>query len=105
MGQAITVSGICRCSTSVPGLRVACPRDPRRLRAQLRAALAMPTPTALRYPKGTASQDIPATNQVNGLDILHRDRRGAHDVLMVAVGAMAQPCLEAAERLTMAVSA
>jgi 1-deoxy-D-xylulose-5-phosphate synthase len=84
--------------TCVPGLHVGCPRDPNRLREQLRDALAMTQPTAIRYPKGHVSHDITAVEQINGLDILHRSH-GRHDVLLTAIGAMAQPCVEAERQL------
>jgi 1-deoxy-D-xylulose-5-phosphate synthase len=82
----------------VPGLRIAAPRDPARLRAQLREALDVAdAPTVVRFPKGPLSEDIPAIGRVGGTDVLRR--AGARDVLVVAVGAMAATCLEVADRL------
>ena len=44
----------------VPGMRVAAPRDGTRLRELLREAVAVADgPTALRYPKGALTIDIP----------------------------------------------
>ncbi|MFF8424254.1 1-deoxy-D-xylulose-5-phosphate synthase [Streptomyces sp. NPDC016566] len=82
----------------VPGLRLAAPRDAATLRRALREAVAVPDgPTALRFPKGTTGEDIPAVRAVGGVDVL---RRGEHaDLLLVSVGAMAGTCLEAAELL------
>ncbi len=91
----------------VPGLRVACPRDASTLRDELNEALAVAdAPTVLRYPKGPVGPDIPALATVGGMDILRQpsaagavvDERGA-DVLLVAVGAMAEVCLAVADRL------
>ena len=50
----------------------------------------------LRYPKGAVGADIPALATVDGVDVLRQaeDR----DVLLVSVGAMAEICLEVAER-------
>ncbi len=80
----------------VPGLRIAAPRDPSTLRAELREALAVADgPTCLRWPKATPGPDIPAVDKVGGGDVLRRDD-GA-DVLLVSVGAMAGCALEAAD--------
>jgi 1-deoxy-D-xylulose-5-phosphate synthase len=81
--------------TTVPGMRIACPRDARRLRHQLHSAIStVDGPTALRYPKGTPGPDIDAIDQIEGLDILHSNPQ--HDVLLMAIGAMAPACLHAA---------
>jgi 1-deoxy-D-xylulose-5-phosphate synthase len=86
----------------VPGIRIACPRDPARLRALLAEATDITTPTAVRFPKATAGPDIPAETQAGGVDVLFRSphRREHPDVLLVCVGAMAGACLEAAAELT-----
>ncbi|BBX72705.1 1-deoxy-D-xylulose-5-phosphate synthase [Mycobacterium shinjukuense] len=81
----------------VPGLQIACPRDAPRLRQQLRTAIATAGPTAVRFPKGAAGQPITAEHTIGGLEILHTpqpDRRP--EVLLVAVGAMSRPCMDAA---------
>jgi 1-deoxy-D-xylulose-5-phosphate synthase len=82
----------------VPGLRLAAPRDPARLRELLRAAVSVPdAPTVLRYPKAKAGPDIPAVRRTDGYDVL-REAPGA-PVLLVAVGPLAGACLAAAEEL------
>jgi 1-deoxy-D-xylulose-5-phosphate synthase len=88
----------------VPGLRIAAPRDAAQLRAQLREAIAIDdAPTVVRFPKGTVGPDIPAVDRVGGVDVLHRTVSAGNgavaDVLLVAVGAMAPCCLQAADRL------
>jgi 1-deoxy-D-xylulose-5-phosphate synthase len=81
----------------VPGLRIAAPRDGATLRSELREAVAVEDgPTVLRYPKGAVCPDIPAVATVDGVDVLHE--AGDRDVLLVSVGAMAEMCLEVAER-------
>ncbi|MEY9844919.1 1-deoxy-D-xylulose-5-phosphate synthase [Streptacidiphilus sp. BW17] len=86
----------------VPGLRLAAPRDADQLRAQLREAVAVEdAPTVVRYSKGTVGPAFPAVARIGGMDVL---RDGAvdgvdADVLIVSVGAMAQTCLDAAEKL------
>lgn len=84
----------------VPGMRIAAPRDPARLRELLGEAVDIDGPTALRFPKAAAGHDLPAQARMDGLDILYRSPRLPLDVLIVAVGAMAEPCLAAAEQLT-----
>ncbi|MFE9500373.1 1-deoxy-D-xylulose-5-phosphate synthase [Streptomyces collinus] len=89
---------------TVPGLRLAAPRDADQVRAQLREAVEVPdAPTVVRYSKGTVGPAVPAVGKVGGMDVLREsnerggDRRA--DVLIVSVGAMAPLCLEAAELL------
>ncbi|MDQ2585485.1 1-deoxy-D-xylulose-5-phosphate synthase [Saccharothrix yanglingensis] len=82
----------------VPGLRLAAPRDPARLREALREAVDVHDgPTAVRYPKAKVAGDIPAVRRTGRYDVL-REEPGAAG-LLVAVGPMAGPCLEAAEEL------
>lgn len=83
----------------VPGIEIAAPRDARRLQEELREAVAIEDrPTVLRFPKGTASQDIPASRRlVDGVDVL--SEAISKDVLIVSVGAMATTALKVAELL------
>ncbi|MBO0882170.1 MAG: 1-deoxy-D-xylulose-5-phosphate synthase, partial [Mycobacterium sp.] len=86
--------------TSVPGLCIACPRDPQRLSRQLNEAVNTATrPTALRYPKGCPGPNIPTIDHIDGLDILHTAPHHPPDVLLVAIGAMAHACMQAAKEL------
>ncbi|MGH8887114.1 MAG: 1-deoxy-D-xylulose-5-phosphate synthase [Egibacteraceae bacterium] len=83
----------------VPGLRIAEPRDSTRLRRLLREALAVTDgPTVLRFPKAAAGPDIPRIDHVGGVDVLYRSEDP--DVLLVAAGALAAGCLQAAADLT-----
>jgi 1-deoxy-D-xylulose-5-phosphate synthase len=82
----------------VPGIRLAAPRDERRLRDLLAEALDVTDgPTVVRFPKGSVAPDLPALQRLGGTDVLVRD--GAQDVLVVAVGPMAQIGVDVAERL------
>jgi 1-deoxy-D-xylulose-5-phosphate synthase len=82
----------------VPGMRVAAPRDATRLRELLREAVADGTgPNALRFPKATVGEDIPALDRIGGVDVLRRDDEG--DVLLVAVGPQAELALDVAGRI------
>jgi 1-deoxy-D-xylulose-5-phosphate synthase len=81
----------------VPGLRLAAPRDAATLREELREAVEVEdAPTVVRFPKGAVCADIPALARVGGVDVLSRG--ASADVLLVAVGAMAETCLEVASR-------
>jgi 1-deoxy-D-xylulose-5-phosphate synthase len=83
----------------VPGLRIAVPRDGALLRELLRDCLNINDgPTAIRFPKGPVADDLEAVDRLGSMDVLARS--GAQDVLMVAVGSMATPCVEVADRLT-----
>jgi 1-deoxy-D-xylulose-5-phosphate synthase len=84
----------------VPGMRIAAPRDPARLRTLLREAIdTRDGPTALRFPKAAAGPDIPALADIDGLDILYRGPHARRDVLFVAIGATAAACVQAARLL------
>jgi 1-deoxy-D-xylulose-5-phosphate synthase len=52
-------------------------------------------PTVIRYPTGAVCGDLPALDRVGGVDVLRRD---GDDVLVVAVGSMAETCLDVADR-------
>ncbi len=82
----------------VPGLRLAAPRDPATLAALLREAVEVSDgPTVVRYPKASAGPDVPALRRVGHFEVLH-ETAGA-EVLLVAVGPLAGPCLAAAREL------
>ena len=85
---------------NVPGMRIAAPRDPARLRELLNEAVDLGTPTAIRFPKAAAGNDLPTDKRMDGMDILFRSPRLPLDVLFIAIGAMATPCLAAAAELT-----
>ncbi|RAY11654.1 1-deoxy-D-xylulose-5-phosphate synthase [Actinomadura craniellae] len=86
----------------VPGMQIAVPRDGTRLRELLRECVAVSDgPTALRFPKGPAIEDVEAIDQIGGMDVLarHTGANGA-SVLVVAAGSMAAPAVEVADRLS-----
>jgi 1-deoxy-D-xylulose-5-phosphate synthase len=82
----------------VPGIRVAAPRDATRLAELLGEALDDDEgPTAVRFPKGSPGADLPALDRIGAADVLLADR--AAEVLLLAVGPMAEPALAAADQL------
>ncbi|WP_405492721.1 1-deoxy-D-xylulose-5-phosphate synthase [Nocardia sp. NBC_00511] len=92
----------------VPGIRVAAPRDAATLREELAEALHISDgPTAIRFPKGAAVQEIPAVERFEGVDVLRlpdipdATSYSVHaDVLLIAVGAFAELALKVADLLT-----
>jgi 1-deoxy-D-xylulose-5-phosphate synthase len=85
----------------VPGMRVAAPRDALRLGELLGEAVDDDRgPTAVRFPKGSPGADLPAVDRIGGADVLVDDRPDG--VLVLAVGPLAGPAVEAAERLRVA---
>jgi 1-deoxy-D-xylulose-5-phosphate synthase len=91
----------------VPGLRLAAPRDEPTLRAALRTAVDVDdAPTVVRYPKGALGDDIPALEELDGVDVVGRFEGStgsagvpARRVLVVGVGAMASCAMETGEAL------
>jgi len=93
----------------VPGLRLAAPRDGATLREELREAVGVDdAPTVVRFPKGSAPEDVPALERLGepgswgAPDVLARTGGSAGDgadVLVVAVGALAGLGLDVAQRL------
>ena len=82
---------------TVPGIRLAAPRDATRLREELREAVAVgDAPTVVRFSKGKVGDEIEARMRTaDGVDVLCTGSRP--DVLIVAVGPMAAMAMEVAE--------
>jgi 1-deoxy-D-xylulose-5-phosphate synthase len=83
----------------VPDIRIAAPRDARRLVEELNEAVEVSdAPTVVRFPRGSVAAELPAERRTaDGVDIL---REAAHkDVLIVAVGPMAHLAMDVASRL------
>jgi 1-deoxy-D-xylulose-5-phosphate synthase len=80
----------------VPNMHVGAPRDGARLKEILRACVAISdAPSMLRFPKGAVPADIPAVENINGLDILHKGT--TQQVLIISVGSMAGMAIEVAQ--------
>jgi len=81
----------------VPDIRIAAPRDGQRLRDLFNEALAITDgPSVVRFPSGAVPADIEAVSANGTVDIL-RGTDQADALLIVAVGATAGVCLEAAK--------
>ena len=83
----------------VPGIRLAAPRDAKRLAEEFDEALDVTNaPTVLRFPKGAPEDEIPALRRTtDGVDVLHVGEKP--DVLIVCVGPMARMGLQVADLL------
>jgi len=84
---------------AVPHIRIAAPRDATRLREELGEAVAVDDgPTVVRFSRGNVGNEVDAQRRTaDGVDVL---REAPHrDVLLVAVGPMADLALRVADRL------
>jgi 1-deoxy-D-xylulose-5-phosphate synthase len=83
----------------VPGIRIASPRDGKRLVEELNEAIEVSDgPTVIRFPKGSVSQEIEAIRRLDdGVDVLMESP--AKDVLILSVGSMAHTGLQVAKML------
>ncbi|MEV7630780.1 1-deoxy-D-xylulose-5-phosphate synthase [Microbacterium sp. NPDC089318] len=84
---------------TVPGIRIAAPRDAARLHEALTEAVAIDdAPTVIRYPKGEVPDAIDAVERLSdGTDVLARGEE--EDVLIVAIGPFAEMAVDIAGRL------
>jgi 1-deoxy-D-xylulose-5-phosphate synthase len=83
---------------TVPGLRIAAPRDAATVREELREAVAIADgPTIVRFPTGSVPTDLPALRRRGPVDILAED--DDRDVLLVSVGALAHLSMDVAGQL------
>ncbi|WP_214107538.1 1-deoxy-D-xylulose-5-phosphate synthase [Acrocarpospora catenulata] len=79
----------------VPGLSVAVPRDASRLRELLNECLDITDgPSVVRFPKGAVVREFEPVGHLGRMDVLRAATEP--DVLVVAVGPLAEICLEAA---------
>ena len=83
----------------VPGIRIASPRDGKRLVEELNEAIEVSdAPTVIRFPKGSVSAEIEAVRRLDdGVDVLFESP--SKDVLILTVGSMAHMGLQVAKML------
>ncbi|MFD5558602.1 1-deoxy-D-xylulose-5-phosphate synthase [Streptomyces sp. NPDC127068] len=82
---------------TVPGLKLAIPRDAAQLRELLADAVRHEGPTALRFPRGTTEPDLVAVERVGTVDVLLRSDDG--DVLLAVAGPLCRQAVEAGRDL------
>jgi 1-deoxy-D-xylulose-5-phosphate synthase len=85
----------------VPGMKIAAPRDGKRVAELLNEAVAVSDgPTVVRFPKGKVGGEVEAVAKLGGTDVLRTPADGlGNDVLLVGAGPMAVAGLEVADRL------
>jgi 1-deoxy-D-xylulose-5-phosphate synthase len=85
----------------VPGMRIAAPRDAKRVAELLNEAVEVSDgPTVVRFPKGKVGGEVEAVAKLGGMDVLRSPTGGlGADVLLVGAGPMALTGLEVAYRL------
>jgi 1-deoxy-D-xylulose-5-phosphate synthase len=83
----------------VPGLYLAAPRDGSRLREALAQSLAVEdAPSVIRFPRGSVSLDLPAVDELEGMDVLLKTDQPR--VLVVGLGPLAETAVAVGERLS-----
>jgi 1-deoxy-D-xylulose-5-phosphate synthase len=85
----------------IPGMKVAAPRDAKRIVELLNEAVAVSDgPTVIRFPKGNVGGEVEAIAKLGDMDVLQTPAAGlAEDVLLLGAGPMALTGLETADRL------
>ena len=85
----------------IPGMKVAAPRDAKRIVELLNEAVAVSDgPTVVRFPKGNVGGEVEAIARLGDMDVLQTPAAGlAEDVLLLGAGPMALTGLETADRL------
>jgi 1-deoxy-D-xylulose-5-phosphate synthase len=85
----------------VPGIKVAAPRDAKRVAELLNEAVAVSDgPTVIRFPKGKVGGEVEAVAKLGDMDVLREPGPGlGPDVLLVGAGPMALTGLEVGDRL------
>ena len=85
----------------VPGMRIAAPRDAKRIAELLNEAVDVSDgPTVVRFPKGKVGGEVEAIAKLGGMDVLREPGDGlGPDVLLVGAGPMVLMGLEVADRL------
>jgi 1-deoxy-D-xylulose-5-phosphate synthase len=83
----------------VPGLYLAAPRDGTRLREALAQSLAVEdAPSVIRFPRGSVSLDLPAVDELEGMDVLLKTDQPR--VLVMGLGPLAETAVAVGERLS-----
>ena len=84
---------------SLPGMTLMAPKDENELRHMLFTALQLPGPSAIRYPRGGGC-GVPLDPEFKLIPLGEAERlRTGKDLLIIALGSMVMPSLEAAAQL------
>lgn len=83
----------------IPNMVLMAPKDEAELQLMLKTAIDWPGPAALRYPR-SAGVGVPLPQELTSLPIGEAELlREGQDVLLIAIGSMVYPAVEAAEAL------
>jgi 1-deoxy-D-xylulose-5-phosphate synthase len=83
----------------IPNMVIMAPKDEAELQLMLKTAIDWPGPAALRYPR-SAGVGVPLPQELTSLPIGKAELlREGQDVLLLAIGSMVYPAVEAAEML------
>jgi 1-deoxy-D-xylulose-5-phosphate synthase len=84
----------------VPNIVIMAPKDENELQHMIKTAVEYPGPTAVRYPRG-AGFGVPMDQQLKTLEIGKAELlKDGSDLVIIAIGNLVHPSIEAAERLT-----
>ena len=83
----------------IPHLVIMAPKDAPELRAMLTYSLTQNSPISVRYPKGPAPviSESPTTIECGKSEIIYQSPGDTYDALIIAVGSMVKPALQAAQ--------
>ncbi|HTG01508.1 MAG TPA: 1-deoxy-D-xylulose-5-phosphate synthase [Nitrospirota bacterium] len=83
----------------VPNIIVMAPKDENELQHMIKTAVEHPGPAAVRYPRGTGC-GVPMDQELKTLEIGKAEViKDGNDAVIIAIGSMVLPCIEAAKRL------
>ncbi|SDU81253.1 1-deoxy-D-xylulose-5-phosphate synthase [Arcanobacterium phocae] len=83
----------------VPGMEVAVPRDETRMRELLHEAIAKPSPTIVRYPKGAVPSDLATLRRIGTLDVVYEKVGDEDPIVLIGYGPLVHTMVEAAQQL------
>jgi 1-deoxy-D-xylulose-5-phosphate synthase len=83
----------------LPNMVIMAPKDENELQHMVKTAVEHSGPAAVRYPRGTG-QGVPMDQELRSLEIGRGELlRDGGDVVLIAIGTMVRPSLDAAERM------
>ena len=83
----------------LPNMVIMAPKDENELQHMIKTAVEHAGPAAVRYPRGTG-QGVPMDQELRSLEIGRGELlRDGGDVVLIAIGTMVRPSLDAAERM------
>lgn len=78
---------------------MAVPRDETRMRELLHEAIAKPSPTIVRYPKGAVPSDLATLRRIGTLDVVYEKVGDEDPIVLIGYGPLVHTMVEAAQQL------